>query len=67
MEKSTEELKEMHKTQLLKLNDEINNLQETIKRWQFENELLSEQYKSITNGLTNTECLVMEILNNIVT
>lgn len=60
MEKSIEEIKEMHKTQLIKLDEEINCLKETIKRWQFENELLSEQYKSITNELSNHECLVMK-------
>lgn len=58
MEKSTEEMKEMHKTQLMKLDDEINCLKETIKRWQFENELLSDQYKLITNELMNSERLV---------
>ncbi|VVC26804.1 Major intrinsic protein, conserved site [Cinara cedri] len=56
MEKSIEEIKEIHKTQLNKLNDEINCLNETVKRWQFENELLSEQYKSITE-LSNIERL----------
>jgi len=60
MEKSIEEIKEIHKTQLLKLDDEINSLKDTIKRWQFENELLSEQYKSITNELTNLERLVIK-------
>jgi len=60
MEKSIEEIKEIHKTHLLKLDDEINSLKDTIKRWQFENELLSEQYKSITNELTNLERLVMK-------
>lgn len=59
MEKSSEEIKLMHKTQLLKLDEEINSLKETIKRWQFENELLSEQFKSITNELTNLERLVI--------
>lgn len=60
MEKFTEELKESHNTHLLKLDEEINCLKETIKRWQFENELLSEQYKSITNELMNLERLVMK-------
>lgn len=60
MEKSTEEIKEMHKTHINSLNDEINCLKETIKRWQFENELLSEQYKSITNELLNLERLVIK-------
>lgn len=59
MEKSTEELKEIHKTQLMKSDDEISSLKETIKRWKFENELLSEQYKTITNELINLEHLVM--------
>lgn len=58
MEKSTKEIKEMHKLQLKKLDDEINGLKETIKRWQFENELLSEQYKTITFELMNQERLV---------
>ncbi|XP_022171411.1 nucleoprotein TPR-like isoform X3 [Myzus persicae] len=57
MEKSTEELKEMHKTQLNKLDDEINCLKETIKRWQFENELLSEQFKTKTFELLDQERL----------
>lgn len=43
MEKSTQEIKEMHKLQLKKLDDEINGLKNTIKRMQFENECLSEQ------------------------
>lgn len=60
MDKCTEELKESHQIQLLKLDEEINCLKETIKRWQFENELLSEQYKSITNELMNLERLVMK-------
>uniref|UniRef100_A0A2S2PQR5 NUA/TPR/MLP1-2-like domain-containing protein n=2 Tax=Schizaphis graminum TaxID=13262 RepID=A0A2S2PQR5_SCHGA len=55
MEKSIEELKEMHNLQLKKLGDEINCLKETIKRWQFENELLSEQFKTITFELINQE------------
>lgn len=59
MEKSTEEIKEMHTKHLKKLIDEINCLNKTIKRWQFENELLSEQYKLITNELLNQERLVM--------
>lgn len=59
MEKSIEELKDSHKEKLLKLDDEINCLKETIKRWQFENQLLSEQYKSITNELMNQERLVI--------
>lgn len=58
MEKSTEEIKEMHKKQLIKLGDEINLLKETIKRWQFENELLSDQYKTITNELMHLDRLV---------
>lgn len=60
MEKSTDELKEMHKIELTKLDDQINSQKETIKRWQFENELLSEQYKSITNELINLERLVIK-------
>lgn len=60
MEKSTEEMKEIHKIQLKNLDDEINCLKETIKRWQFENELLSEQYKTITFELTNQERLVIK-------
>lgn len=59
MEKSIEELKESHKTQLLGLDDEINCLNKTIERWKFENELLSEQFKSMTNKLANQERLVM--------
>lgn len=59
MEKSIEELKDSHKKQLLKLDDEINCLKETIQRWKFENELLSEQFKSMTNELVNLERLVM--------
>lgn len=58
MEKSIEEMKEMHKTQLMKLGNEIDCLNETIKRWKFENELLSDQYKLITNELMNLERLV---------
>ncbi|XP_025205590.1 nucleoprotein TPR [Melanaphis sacchari] len=57
MEKSIEEIKEMHNLQLKKLDDEINSLKETIKRWQFENELLSEQFKTITFELMNQERL----------
>lgn len=57
LEKSTEEIKEMHKIQLNKLDDEINCLKETIKRWQFENELLSEQFKTITFELLDQERL----------
>ncbi|CAI6354434.1 unnamed protein product [Macrosiphum euphorbiae] len=57
LEKYTEEIKEMHKIQLNKLDDEINCLKETIKRWQFENELLSEQFKTITFELLNQERL----------
>jgi len=60
MEKSIEEIKEIHKTQISELNIEINSLKDTIKRWQFENELLSEQYKSITNEITNLEQLVIK-------
>lgn len=60
MEKSIEEIKDIHKSQLLKLDDEINSLKETIERWKFENELLSEQYKSITKELINQENLVKE-------
>lgn len=59
MEKSIEEIKNMHKEQLMKIDDEKNILKETIKRWQFENELLSEQYKSITNELINLDRLVV--------
>jgi hypothetical protein len=58
IEKSVEEMKEMHKTQIMKLGNEIDCLKETIKRWQFENELLSDQYKLITNELMNLERLV---------
>lgn len=58
MEKSTEEMKEIHNIQLTKLEDQINCQKETIKRWQFENELLSEQYKSITNELINIERVI---------
>lgn len=60
MEKSIEELKEMHNLQLKKLDDEINCLKETIKRWQFENELLSEQFKTITFELINQERMVIQ-------
>lgn len=60
MKKSIEEIKIMHKDQLLKIDDEKNDLKETIKRWQFENELLSEQYKSITNELINLDRLVFK-------
>lgn len=60
MEKSIEEIKEMHKTQLIKVEDEKNSLKETIERWKFENELLSEQYKSITNELINVDRLVIK-------
>ncbi|XP_027851398.2 nucleoprotein TPR-like isoform X1 [Aphis gossypii] len=57
MEKSIEEIKEMHNLQLKKLDDEINSLKDTIKRWQFENELLSEQFKTTTFELINQERL----------
>lgn len=60
MEKSIIEIKDSHKIQLTKLDDEINCLKETIKRWQFENELLSEQYKSMTTELINMERLVIK-------
>lgn len=60
MEKSIEEMQDMHKTQLMKLDDEINDLKQTIERWKFENELLSEQYKSITKELINQESLVIK-------
>lgn len=59
MENSTKEIKELHKTQLVKLDDQINCQKMTIKRCQFENELLSDQYKLITNELINSERLVM--------
>lgn len=61
MEKSIEEIKEMHNLQLKKLDDEINSLKETIKRWQFENELLSEQFKTTTFELINQERLVIKL------
>lgn len=57
--RSIEDLKQTHSSQLLKLDEEINSLKETIKRWQFENELLSEQYKSITTEMSNFERLVI--------
>lgn len=65
LEISTEEIKESHKEQIMKLNDEMSCLKETIKRWQFENELLSEQYKSLTNEKINQERLVIQCLINL--
>lgn len=65
LEISTEEIIESHKEQIMKLNDEMSYLKETIKRWQFENELLSEQYKSLTNELINQERLVIQCLINL--
>ncbi|XP_050525478.1 nucleoprotein TPR-like [Daktulosphaira vitifoliae] len=53
MENTITEVKEIHEKQLNDLNNEINTLKDTLKRWEFENNLLSEQYKLITNELSN--------------
>lgn len=60
MEKSTEEVQHMNEIQLIKLNDQINDLidisdQLAVVSCQFKN----EQYKETINKSIHTECLVM--------
>ncbi|XP_050441789.1 nucleoprotein TPR-like [Adelges cooleyi] len=53
MENTIIEIKKTHENQLKDMDNEINALKEKIERWEFENKFLSDQYKLITNELTN--------------
>lgn len=65
MENTIVEIKEIHEKQLNEFNNEINTLKNTLKRWEFENNLLSEQYKLITSELSNMVCITAILKNYI--